>query len=364
VEIGKRLKVARESVGCTLEAAAGASGIGASSISDFENDKREPKLSQLSRLGEVYKRDIEFFLGSGAPVEAVMLWRERPQEDVRYEVEGEFRRLCEQYNRLELCTGQMRQRRLPRPGTTDAEKFGYGDASAFAREVHNEFSLGDIPSVSLKQVLEESYFVKLFYLDFDGSALSTVSEEFGAAILLNRQNVLWRRNYDLAHEVFHILTWDVFRGSGDSTVGWEQEESLANKFSSVLLMPEEPLRNRVESRLRDNAIDLGQLDDIAREFGVSLSALIYRIASIYCFKKEDTDKYQFDAARYKKEVRESDKPATLPQRYCDLAERALREGKISLVQFAKYMGISYKKAQEYIIEEEDGIDGKISIPVA
>jgi molybdenum-dependent DNA-binding transcriptional regulator ModE len=42
----------------------------------------------------------------------------------------------------------------------------------------------------------------------------------------------------------------------------------------------------------------------------------------------------------------------------------LRDGKLSLIQFAKYMGISYKKAQEYLMDEEDFTDEKISIPVA
>jgi hypothetical protein len=62
--------------------------------------------------------------------------------------------------------------------------------------------------------------------------------------------------------------------------------------------------------------------------------------------------------------RESDKVESLPERYCDLAQRALRNGRLSLMQFAKYMGISYKKAQEYLTDEEGLTDEEISIPVA
>ena len=62
--------------------------------------------------------------------------------------------------------------------------------------------------------------------------------------------------------------------------------------------------------------------------------------------------------------RESEKPETLPARYCDLAQRALRDGRLSLIQFAKYMGISYKKAQEYLMDDEDFADEKFTIPVA
>ena len=62
MDIGARLKIAREAVGYTLDRVENESGIGASSISDFENEKREPKFSQLSKLAEIYKRSIDFFL--------------------------------------------------------------------------------------------------------------------------------------------------------------------------------------------------------------------------------------------------------------------------------------------------------------
>ncbi len=108
------------------------------------------------------------------------------------------------------------------------------------------------------------------------------------------------------------------------------------------------------------------MDNIAREFDVSLEALLYRVASIHRFRKEDTERYVNAAKQYLKllKPRTSYKPNKLPERYCDLAQRALREGKLSLMQFAKYMDISYRKAQDYIMEDEDFTDEKISIPVA
>ena len=34
------------------------------------------------------------------------------------------------------------------------------------------------------------------------------------------------------------------------------------------------------------------------------------------------------------------------------------------MQFSRYMGISYRKAQEYLVDDEDFTDEKISISVA
>ena len=366
MDIGHRLRIARKAIGYTLEKASSESGIGESSISEFENNKREPKFSQLGRLAEVYKKKIEFFLTDKPIIENVVLWRDKPNnEEEARKTEAEFYQLCEQYRDLEILMDEVKEPNLPVPNITDATQFDYDQAELFAKQVQEKFRLGDVPIASLKRILEEIYYVKIFYLNFAGSAISRVWEQFGPSILLNAKNKQWRRSYDLAHELFHLLTWGVFRGT--SKIESDYEDKLANAFASRLLMPEESVKNRVKQSLNDQGqTSLDQLDDIAREFDVSLDALVYRIAGIFRFKKEDTDKY-LDAAKRLAQThkpRPSYEPATLPERYCDLAQRALNEGKLSLMQFAKYMGISYKKAQEYLTEDEDFTDEKISISVA
>lgn len=366
MNFGERLKIARNTIGYTLEKAAKESGIGESSISEFENGRREPKFSHLSKLAEVYRRSIDFFLSDKLPVEPIMLWRDGPsRSEEKMETEAEFRRLCQQYHKLELCTAEMHKAAFPQPDVdiANAEQFSWPHAESFARKVHNDLCLGDIPSVSLKRILEERCCVKIFHLEFTGSAISTVSDEFGPAILLNNRNVSWRRNYDLAHELFHLLTWGIFRK--ESKEPSENEEKLADAFASKLLMPEESLKQRIASLANEQGeARLDQLDDLAREFGVSLDAVVYRIASLYRIKKEDTEKFHAAAKQLAElhKPRESDRPETLPERYCDLAQRALRDGRLSLIQFAKYMGISYNKAQEYLTDDEDFTDEKISIP--
>jgi Zn-dependent peptidase ImmA (M78 family)/transcriptional regulator with XRE-family HTH domain len=366
MDIGARLRFARETIGYTLEKAEKESGIGASSLSEFENEKREPKFSQLSKLAEVYKRAIDFFLTNKTLTDPVMLWRDGPnnQEEMK-ETESEFRRLCQQYHKLELCTSETRKTVFPQPDVVGPDQFGWPQAESFARKVHKDMCFGDIPSASLKKILEERCYVKIFHLEFVGSAISTVSDEFGPAVLLNSRNVPWRRNYDLAHELFHLLTWGMFRV--ESKEPSENEEKLADSFASKLLMPEESLQQRIAAMIdKDGGVRLEQLDDLAREFSVSLDAMVYRISTLFRIKKNDTEKYLVAAKQLAKlhKARESDKPETLPERYCDLAVRALRGGRLSLMQFAKYMGISYKKAQEYLMADEDLTDEKISISVA
>jgi Zn-dependent peptidase ImmA (M78 family)/transcriptional regulator with XRE-family HTH domain len=366
MNLGERLSDARKAIGYTQKKVFELTGISTPCLSDYENNEREPKFSQLSKLAEVYKRSIDFFLTDKPLAEPIMLWRDGPSSvEETKETEAEFRRLCQQYRKLELCTGETRKAVFPQPDVANPDQFSWPQAESFARKIHNDLCLGDIPSTSLKRILEERYCVKIFHLEFTGSALSTVSDEFGSAILLNSRNVSWRRNYDLAHELFHILTWGIFRGR--SKEANENEEKFANSFASKLLMPDESLRQRISSLADEHGeARLEQLDGLAREFGVSLDAMVYRIATLLKIKKEDTEQY-LAAAKQLAELhrpRESDKVETLPERYCDLAQRALRDGRLSLIKFAKYMRISYKKAQEYLTNDEDFTDEKISIPVA
>jgi len=369
MQIGQRLKVARKAIGFTLEKAASESGIGQSSLSEFENDKREPKFSQLSKLAEVYRKAIEFFLTDEPIIEDMMLWRDKPNTKEEMETKAQFSQLCEQYHRLEvLVEGKARISQLPQPDAANSENFTFNKAKDFAKKVQIELCLGDIPSASLKQTLEENFFVKIFHLAFPGSAISTVSNRFGYAVLLNAGNKLWRRNYDLAHELFHLLTWNIFRQneSQDSEPS-EHEEKLANAFASWLLLPTDIVKSKMEAAMSDKSkVTFEALDEIAREFGVSLEALLWRLLYLYNKSGEDIEKYieQSKMMKMSRPLRQSDTPDKLPERYCSLAIRALNEGRLSLMQFAKYMSIGYKQAQAYLAEDEDFTDEKISISVA
>jgi len=366
MNIGERLKIARKAIGYTQEQVAEKAGISTSAICDFENG-REPKFSQLSKLAEIYHKSVEFFFSETIPAEPILLWRSSPANETdRKKVEAEFKELCEQYYKLEVLTEELRDVRLPEPDCKDSNGFQFRDACSLAHKTAKEFSLGDIPSSSLKRILEEKYYIKIFHFPFEGSAVSAV-DQFGRAILLNSSESTkeWRRNYDLAHELFHLLTWDVFRKKTEGCTPSSSEEKLANAFASALLMPDESLKDKIR-RYSDNAeqITFDKLDDIAREFGVSLEALLIRLHYIYGKKDESETKRYIEIARRYKKPRISSTPDKLPERYCALAERALREGKLSLMQFAKFMGIPYKKAQEYLTEDEDFTDEKISISVA
>jgi Zn-dependent peptidase ImmA (M78 family) len=365
MNVNDRLRYARESLNLTLSETKVQTGIGESSLSDFENGKRTPSLSQLHKLASAYKRTLSFFLEDSAVLPEVILWRKRPQEGAE-QIEAHFRELCERYNNLEVWTGDVRKACLPE-AKGEAPDFGYREATVLAKNVRDIFQLGDHPGPSLLPVLEESCGVKIFHLDFEpsGTAASARSDRFGAAILLNSKNKRWRRNFDLAHELFHLLTWNIFTPAAEVAEDDEKIEKLATCFARHLLMPAESLRTAIDTRQSGGKLKYESFFDIAREFDVSVEALVRHIGFVWRLTKEETESMVTAAESWRRflEDRVDSSPPSYPERYRTLAVKALHRGEISIGRFAEYLGISRQKATMYL-EQETLNHEEIQVPPA
>jgi XRE family transcriptional regulator, fatty acid utilization regulator len=287
-----------------------------------------------------------------------VLWRKPPDHD-KAELEARFLQLCEQYHNLAVWCDREAPVTLP-PAAGEASTYGYLDAEELARRVRDELRLGERPATSLLRVLEEACGVKVFHLAFssEGSAAATVGEAFGPAVLLNASTAPWRRVFDLAHELFHILTWDVFRGS--RTVpgvcsGEEHEEKLAGCFARNLLLPAEALKTALYQRAKQGRVTYGALVEIAREFEVSVDAVVWGVSFLHGQTWSDEERAEHVARAKAIEAhfdrRPRAEPPRWPERYFALAAEALRRGLISTGRFAEYVDMSRQEAMEYADQE-------------
>lgn len=366
--IGERLKYARERMGLTLGKVSEQVNIGVSSLSEFENNKRDPSMRQLHALAKLFRRSISFFFIQEEMPSEIMLWRQRPNAPAAEEVEAKFRTLCEQYHNLEVWCDEILNCSLPMI-RSDQTRFGYPEAKSLAYKVRQSLQLGDYPGLGLLHVLEEVCNIKIFHLEFEpsGCAACTVSDKYGMAILLNKRNVRWRRNFDLAHELFHLLTWNIFRKEekGIFASPSKEEEKFASYFASNLLMPEEVTKNAFDSLVNDNFITFSSLYDIARQFDVSMEALLWRLVTLHRLDRnkveESIDKYKIVIPLY--EERTHEEPPNRPDRFFALAIKALHSGEISLGRFAEYLEISRNDAQRYLAHDS-GENEKIAVTPA
>ena len=364
MELSDKLKAVRSNLKWTLELASERSGIGTSTLSDFENGKREPRLGQLKVLAEAYRRSVAFFLNDEPQPAECVLWRQRPDTPSAEELQATLLDLAEKYKTLETLCDDHAALDLP-DVTESAARFTYSVAGRLAREVRSVLGLGDRPGQTLLRVVEEVCGIKVFHLDFEptGSAACSVSDRFGAAVLLNSKSVRWRRNFDLAHELFHILTWKVFRHDGGEQPESpsEHEEKLATCFDHNLLMPEEVFREAIDGQRR-GAGKLGTdgLLEVAREFDVSVEAVLWQIGFVYNVPSEKTEAFVNTVKEQisNRDVRERDTPPSRPLRFQSLARQALRKGLLSTGRYAECVGVTRRDAMK-LVEQDAAEDVQV-----
>ena len=364
--LSERLKYSREAMNLTLAEVGERLGLSLSTLSEWENGKREPRLPQLKELADFYRRSTSFFMDEGGlPVE-IVFWREKPKSPQAEDIQSQLLRLAEQYHNLERLCGEFEEVELP-IATGHANRFGYPQAEKLAHDFRTRYGLGERPGQSLLSVLEEICRIKVFHMHFEpsGSAACTVSDRYGAAILLNSTNVRWRRNFDLAHELFHLLTWKIFRQVDGASVieASEREEKLATCFARNLLMPQEPLRIAIDSQSGGRTkLAFADLFEVARQFDVSVEAVLWQMAFVYKIPKEDipnlTIKLRKQMAFW--DDRQRDVPPHRPLRFEALANEARRKGLISTGRYAEYLGITRREAMRQV-EQEAPDDAEVEV---
>ena len=114
-----------------------------------------------------------------------------------------------------------------------------------------EFVLGDAPATRLSQSMERQLGILVLMVDAerDISGAACRLPELDA-VLIARREVAGRRHFDLAHELFHILTWDAMppeHSEAAQETGGNRVGQLANNFAAAVLMPYHPGVVRVGS---------------------------------------------------------------------------------------------------------------------
>jgi len=187
------------------------------------------------------------------------------------------------------------------------------------------------------------------------SGASVVDNTLGVGILINTNDAPWRRNFDLAHELFHVVTWNVFSPEeiGNGTIKTRPEQ-YADIFASTLLLPEAHLLDALKVTATDNEVRLIDIIELAKDFGVSTEAILWRLVNLRILKKLQAQKVLANSKfrdldrNMRRRLYRSDRPSKFPSRFISLACRCLMEGKISRGTFAKYLEIDRAEIDNYL----------------
>ncbi|MHA3977368.1 XRE family transcriptional regulator [Halovulum sp. GXIMD14794] len=198
-----------------------------------------------------------------------------------------------------------------------------------------EFELGDVPAARLAEVMERELGILVLMVDaFEGISGAACRLPELDVVLINRQEVIGRRHFDLAHELFHILTWDAMppeHSEEARETGGNRVEQLANNFASAVLMPRDVLGQFADwSRLDDPEL-IAQLNTAADELQVTASALKWRLVALGELKPGRARALDDGALRNNgRDAREDNVPALFSKPFMEVIGLAVDEGRVSM----------------------------------
>ncbi len=358
----KRIITAREAAGFSITKAARKLGFkNYQTLSAIEKGARKINAHELIMIARLYGRNLDYFLKSDVAPDPMPLWRKKTETEVN-QVQRQFLSFLENYCNLEHLLG-LKRRWKDVQKNYDRDDFsvdGFERAGKLGIEIHSFLDLGSRPSLNLLDVLENKLRFKILHIPLGNgiSGASVVDNTLGVGILINANDVPWRRNFDLAHELFHIITWSVFSpeeiGNGTKKT---RPEQYADIFASCLLLPEAHLLDALNEKAADNEVRLIDIIELAKDFGVSTEAILWRLVNLEIFKKSlaqkvlDNPNFRDLDRNMRRRLYDKDMPSKFPSRFISLACRCVMEGKISRGAFAEYLEVSRADIDGYLRDE-------------
>ncbi len=174
----------------------------------------------------------------------------------------------------------------------------------------------------------------------------------GDAILINRREHRGRRNFDLAHEIFHVLTWQALpprRIDKTEPKGYKDKriEQLADNFAGSLLMPRLLVKHHWEARPEEADIH-DWLKAVAKHFRVTAKAVKWRLLCLELLKKADLsdieDQRLVLSSANQAGYREV--PAAYSRRFMEKMGWAVDRGELSVRRLASLLDVTIEDLAE------------------
>jgi Zn-dependent peptidase ImmA (M78 family)/DNA-binding XRE family transcriptional regulator len=295
VEIGERLRLAREVAKLTQEEAASIIDAARTTIVAIEQGKRHVRINELQKLAAAYDTSANTILRREAVhLDMVPRFRKLPQSDDKG-IENATRLLNDLVRaeiELENALGVTRLRNYPPerpilPGNVREQ------AELDAQELRDWLGLGPGPVVDIVSILDMQLGIRVYVrrLDAKLAGLYAYDEAAGACILLNQSHPPERLTYTGAHEGGHFIsTRKVSEILTQDEKPKSREERYADAFARCFLTPARAVRQRFaqitagQSHLTRRHIIL-----LAHAFSISREAMVRRLEELSLAKEGTWD---------------------------------------------------------------------------
>jgi len=272
--IGNRIRQARLAVGLTLDEVGERLGslgqpITKAGLSKYERNKSRPGQAFLVALGKVLGVKANFFVTEpSVSIEWLAFRKQVKMAKTRQEQVKAFAgQRVEAQVRLQTTLYPDEKPVFPKP----AKARSLEDAESAARGVRDAWTLGEGPIDSLTGAVEDRGGIVVAH-----AAIGTGREFDGLAgwangtipITVVSENVPDdRARYTLAHELGHLLM-------DCAEVDSKEEEKLAHRFASALIVPPTVLRRELGPKRR--RVAMREFAILKRKYGLSMQSLVRR----------------------------------------------------------------------------------------
>lgn len=351
--VGQRVKLAREGVQLSQDELASQLGFNdRQTLSSIEAGKRKLSAEELVKLIQILGKKLEYFTDTFSLVgEGAFSWRAVGAAPASLDdFEAKAGKWIATFRRLGEIKGEPYSPLSQQLAMT--ERSSFEDAQAAGEALVSDWQLGEVPANRLREVVEDRLKILVLYVDAPSGISGAACQlpQFNT-ILVNRCEPDGRRNYDFAHEVFHILTWNAMPprpyDQSDKIEGTKVKrvEQLANNFAAALLMPAEGLKPRWEKRGDQELHDW--LNTTASEFQVTSDALYWRLRQLSWLTPAASLDINRDRLTWNgRSPSDQSKPKLFSQRFAERLHWALERGEISVRRAAELLDCTVEDLEE------------------
>ena len=344
--IGKRLKALRDERKLSQDDLARLLGFNdRQTVSAIETGLRRVTADELVRALEKLGVPLDYFTDPFRLVgEGRFSWRQTGVEAEQLRAyERDAGRLIAAFRALAPQVG--RETPFMRRSLSLTRHSRFEDAMLAGEQFVTAFQLGDAPAAGLAEIMERELGILVLMVDackgISGAACRLPELD---TVLIARREAEGRRHFDLAHELFHILTWDAMppeHSEQARETGGNRVEQLANTFAAAVLMPAAALEKRGGWRSLDEEQLIPRLNTVADDLRVTSSALRWRLVALGLLKPSVARSLPEAALRNNgREVAGGVAPALYSKPFVQVLGLAIEEGLVSMRRVARLLDLA------------------------
>ena len=313
-------------------------------VSAMETGVRRVRAEELAFLAETLEAPIGFFTDPFSLAgEGQFCWREqRVSAETLQAFERKAGGWIAAYRVLAPKVGRdlplMRRSLMgvTRHASTD-------DAIQAGERLSAELELGDVPAKHLADAMQCQLGILVLVVEAEdgisGAACRLAELDAG---LVARAELPGRRHFDLAHELFHLLTWEAMPRAWSEAEGRpriSRAERLADSFAGALLAPQSALNRFAGWSDLETGSLVSRLNAVAEELQITSSALRWRLVALGELDAEHAAALPGRLLHNNGRETKVPPPPLFSRRFADVVCRGLDQGLVSVRRLSALLGL-------------------------